>query len=73
MCGRRSPDLVPMKRLTDNHYLLRPEACHEPAFDRIVAHDNDDRNSRGRFLDDWGYVAAKTKDHVWIEADQFIG
>ena len=49
------------------------EARNEPAFDRIIAHDHDNRDSRGRFLDDRGEVAAERKDHVRVEAHQFIG
>jgi hypothetical protein len=49
------------------------EARNEAAFDGIIAHDHDNRNPRGRFLDRRGEVAAERKDHVRVEAHQFIG
>ena len=44
-----------------------PEARHEAALDRIVAHNHDDRNSRGRFLDDRGLLASERENNIWIE------
>jgi hypothetical protein len=35
------------------------EARHEPGRDRIVAHDDDDRNRGRRLLDDWRLFAAE--------------
>jgi hypothetical protein len=39
----------------------------------MFPHDHDDRNGRGRLLDDRGLLAAEREDHVGIEAHQFIG
>jgi len=56
------------------------QARNEAGLDRIVAHDHGHRNieqsrtlcARGRFLDDRGQIAAERKDHVGLEAYQFI-
>jgi hypothetical protein len=56
------------------------QARNQAGLDWIVAHDHDHRNieqSRAlcacrRFLDDRGEIAAERKDHVGLEAYQFI-
>src|SRR5262245_30902485 len=50
-----------------------PEAGYEPTFNGIIAHDHDDRDSGGRFLDDWSLLTAKRENHLRIGAYQSIG